>query len=66
LPHTSIIYAPNARALTLIKETLLKLKSHINSYTVMVVDINTTLSQTDRLLRHKVSREKKPTGFILT
>ena len=50
------IYAPNTSTSAFIKETLVKLKVHFAIHTVIVRDLNTTLSKTDRSWKQKLNR----------
>lgn len=52
------VYIPNTRALTFVKETVLKFKLHIKPYTIRVGDFNTVLLPIDKTTRQKLNKEK--------
>jgi hypothetical protein len=58
------VCAPNARAVHL-QETLVKLKEHISTHTIIMGDFNTILSTFGRSWKQKLDRDKwKLTKFM--
>jgi hypothetical protein len=51
------LYAPNVNAPNFIKHTLKDLKTYINYNTVIVGDLNTTLSPIDRPSKQKIIKK---------
>ena len=53
------IYAPNIEALQYIRQILTDIKGEIDSNTIMVGDLNTSLTPMDRSSKYKINKEIK-------
>ena len=60
------IYAPNTKAPSYVKETLLKLKSYIKPHILIVRYFNTPLSSLDRSIWQKMNREIRELTDVMT
>ena len=59
------IYAPNRGAAKYISQLLIRIKRHTDNNTLIVGDLNTPLSATDRSPKQKINKETRALNDIL-
>ena len=59
------IYAPNIEAHQYIRQTLTDIKGETDSYTIIVGDFNTPLTQVDRSSKQKINKETQVSNDTL-
>ena len=59
------IYAPNIGALQYVRQMLTNMKGEINSNTIIVRDLNTPLTPTDKSTKQKISKQMQTLNYTM-